>query len=169
MGRTSDSGTEPGAEKGGEQVAERRGERAQASNEKGGERGGSQVEVQPIVTGVSEGELVQVSDGLQPGDRVVVSGVDKLRDGARVRVASADGKRERGFGKAGREGRKAEGEEGQRTRQGGGHERASKPTLAGDGPSFRRECGADEHKQARANAAVDTASPQLVPVGTFMN
>jgi multidrug efflux system membrane fusion protein len=45
------------------------------------------VHVQVIRTGVSQGSDVQVLSGLSPGDTVVVDGVDRLREGAKVRVA----------------------------------------------------------------------------------
>ncbi len=44
------------------------------------------VAVQVIETGVSDGDATQVTSGLAPGDSVVVDGVDRLRDGAAVRV-----------------------------------------------------------------------------------
>jgi multidrug efflux system membrane fusion protein len=44
------------------------------------------VHVQVIRTGVSQGDQVQVLSGLAPGDTVVVDGVDRLREGMRVRV-----------------------------------------------------------------------------------
>ncbi|MGL4961145.1 MAG: MdtA/MuxA family multidrug efflux RND transporter periplasmic adaptor subunit [Inquilinus sp.] len=49
------------------------------------------VAVRPIKTGASDGGMVAVQDGLQPGDRVVVDGTDRLRDGAHVTVAGGDG------------------------------------------------------------------------------
>jgi len=42
------------------------------------------VAVQKIALGPSTAERVAVTDGLRPGDRVVVDGADKLRDGAKV-------------------------------------------------------------------------------------
>jgi len=45
--------------------------------------------VQVIRTGVSQGDQMQVLSGLAPGDTVVVDGVDRLREGARVRVVPA--------------------------------------------------------------------------------
>lgn len=46
----------------------------------------SSVSVRKIVLGVTEGEHVEVLSGLEVGDRVVVDGADKLRDGAKVIV-----------------------------------------------------------------------------------
>ncbi|HTI86162.1 MAG TPA: MdtA/MuxA family multidrug efflux RND transporter periplasmic adaptor subunit [Alphaproteobacteria bacterium] len=47
------------------------------------------VAVRPVKLGVSQGEKVAVTSGLQPGDRVVVDGADKLRDGAKVTLHDA--------------------------------------------------------------------------------
>jgi multidrug efflux system membrane fusion protein len=44
----------------------------------------STVSIQPVKTGVSTAQLVQVVAGVQPGDRVVIDGVDRLREGTRV-------------------------------------------------------------------------------------
>ncbi|MGF6229602.1 multidrug efflux system membrane fusion protein [Inquilinus ginsengisoli] len=52
---------------------------------------GDTVAVRPIKTGASDGGMVAVENGLQPGDRVVVDGTDRLRDGAHVTVAGGDG------------------------------------------------------------------------------
>ena len=42
------------------------------------------VEVRPVVLGTTSGDRVAVTNGLAPGDRVVIDGADKLRNGARV-------------------------------------------------------------------------------------
>jgi len=47
------------------------------------------VAVQVIKLGPSEGEKVAVSSGLSVGDRVVVDGADKLKDGAKVSLREA--------------------------------------------------------------------------------
>lgn len=44
------------------------------------------VAVQPVKLGPVDGEKVAVLSGLKPGDRIVVDGADKLRDGAKVVV-----------------------------------------------------------------------------------
>jgi membrane fusion protein, multidrug efflux system len=36
--------------------------------------------------GATDGERVEVSSGLVPGDRIVVDGADKLRDGAKINM-----------------------------------------------------------------------------------
>ena len=42
------------------------------------------VKVQPIKLGPTEGEKVAITDGLKPGDKIVIDGADKLRDGAKI-------------------------------------------------------------------------------------
>jgi len=47
------------------------------------------VAVQKVKLGPSDGQRVAVLSGLQAGDNVVVDGADRLRDGAKITVASA--------------------------------------------------------------------------------
>lgn len=49
------------------------------------------VSVRNVKTGVSEGDRVQVIDGLRPGERVVTDGSDRLRDGSKVTVPTMPG------------------------------------------------------------------------------
>ena len=42
------------------------------------------VAARPITVGVTDGDDVAVDGGLRPGERVVVDGADRLRDGATV-------------------------------------------------------------------------------------
>src|SRR3984893_11043920 len=44
------------------------------------------VSVRPVQLGVTDGDRVEVRSGLSPGDRIVIDGADKLRDGARINV-----------------------------------------------------------------------------------
>jgi membrane fusion protein, multidrug efflux system len=46
------------------------------------------VSVRPVRLGVTDGDRVEVLSGIAPGDRIVVDGADKLRDGAKVNVRS---------------------------------------------------------------------------------
>jgi membrane fusion protein, multidrug efflux system len=46
----------------------------------------STVSVRPIQLGVTDGDRVEVRSGLAPGDRIVIDGADKLRDGAKINV-----------------------------------------------------------------------------------
>jgi len=48
------------------------------------------VAVRPISTGTSNGDKITVTRGLNPGERVVTDGLDKLREGAKVNVNNAD-------------------------------------------------------------------------------
>jgi membrane fusion protein, multidrug efflux system len=47
------------------------------------------VSVRSVRVGPGNGDSVAVLEGLAPGDKVVVDGVDRLRDGAKIRVAEA--------------------------------------------------------------------------------
>ena len=47
------------------------------------------VSVRKVVLGVTDGERVEVRSGLAPGDRIVVDGADKLRDGSKINVRMA--------------------------------------------------------------------------------
>ena len=66
-----------------------------------GKRGGavSNVKVQIVHLGVIDGDNVEVIDGLRPGDKVIVSGIDKLKDNAKVTVTRPEEKPEDGSGK----------------------------------------------------------------------
>jgi multidrug efflux system membrane fusion protein len=44
------------------------------------------VSVRKVVLGVTDGDRVEVTSGLVPGDRVVIDGADKLRDGAKINL-----------------------------------------------------------------------------------
>jgi multidrug efflux system membrane fusion protein len=49
------------------------------------------VSVRKIELGITDGDRVEVRSGLQPGDKIVVDGADKLRDGARINVRAEAG------------------------------------------------------------------------------
>jgi membrane fusion protein, multidrug efflux system len=51
----------------------------------------STVAVRAVKLGPSEGENVAVTSGLDPGDRVVVDGADKLREGSKISLREAAG------------------------------------------------------------------------------
>ena len=51
------------------------------------------VAVQTVKLGQVDGEQVAVLEGLNVGDKVVVSGIDKLKDNAKVVISPANGKR----------------------------------------------------------------------------
>jgi multidrug efflux system membrane fusion protein len=50
---------------------------------------GNTVSAQPVTTGLTEGENVEVSSGLKAGQTVVIEGQDKLQDGMKVDVRSS--------------------------------------------------------------------------------
>jgi multidrug efflux system membrane fusion protein len=52
------------------------------------------VGVQVVHTGVTQGDLVQITSGLKLGDTVVVDGADRLKDGAKVKVSADTGNAE---------------------------------------------------------------------------
>lgn len=68
------------------------------------------VSLRPVKTGITEGTRIEIESGVKPRERVVIDGMDRLRDGMRVeiaerRVLEGDGK---GKGK-GRRGKGGEG------------------------------------------------------------
>ncbi|HEX4570631.1 MAG TPA: MdtA/MuxA family multidrug efflux RND transporter periplasmic adaptor subunit [Dongiaceae bacterium] len=46
------------------------------------------VAIRPVKTGPAQGERISIQSGLTPGERVVVDGTDRLRDGAKINIAS---------------------------------------------------------------------------------
>jgi len=48
------------------------------------------VTVRPVSLGPADGDKIAIEAGLQAGERVVVNGVDRLREGAKVELAAAD-------------------------------------------------------------------------------
>src|SRR4029077_9350930 len=48
----------------------------------------STVSVRPVKLGVTDGDKVEVLSGISPGDRIVIDGADKLRDGAKIIIRS---------------------------------------------------------------------------------
>jgi multidrug efflux system membrane fusion protein len=57
------------------------------------------VSVRPVKLGEPEGERVEVRSGLAPGDRIVIDGADKLRDGAKINVRTEDASKPADTGK----------------------------------------------------------------------
>jgi membrane fusion protein, multidrug efflux system len=53
--------------------------------------GDSTVSVRPVKLGVTDGNRVEVQSGLSPGDRIVIDGADKLREGAKVVIRPPTG------------------------------------------------------------------------------
>ena len=48
----------------------------------------STVSVRPVKLGATDGDRVEVISGLTPGERIVIDGADKLRDGAKINIRS---------------------------------------------------------------------------------
>jgi len=79
-------------------VAERREEVPVAPRDSIAERGGrkvvfvvkgQRVSRREVVTGLGDDEIVEIRQGLEPGERIVVRGLETLTDGTRVRVSGA--------------------------------------------------------------------------------
>jgi multidrug efflux system membrane fusion protein len=49
------------------------------------------VSVRQVTTGAVDGNITQVRNGLSAGERVVIDGTDRLRDGLKVTVAAENG------------------------------------------------------------------------------
>jgi len=61
----------------------------------------STVSVRPVQLGITDGDRVEVLSGLKPGERVVIDGADKLRDGAKIIIRSeADANKPQGTDKS---------------------------------------------------------------------
>jgi multidrug efflux system membrane fusion protein len=45
------------------------------------------ISVRPVKPGPVEGERLAIDSGIQPGERVVVDGLDRLREGMKVEIA----------------------------------------------------------------------------------
>ena len=58
----------------------------------------STVTVRNITTGTTEGDQTEITSGLQGGDSVIMTGVDKLNEGSKVNVASGGSGRGNGDG-----------------------------------------------------------------------
>ncbi len=58
------------------------------------------VELRKVGVGIAEGDSVSVESGLAPGERVVVEGSDRLRDGAKVEIPDRAARAAPGEGKA---------------------------------------------------------------------
>ena len=50
---------------------------------------GQKVSQREVVLGLGDDDIVEIREGLDPGERIVVKGLETLTDGARVRVSGA--------------------------------------------------------------------------------
>ena len=49
------------------------------------------VSLKPVTTGATEGQVTEITSGLQAGERVITDGVDRIREGAKVEVTEPGG------------------------------------------------------------------------------
>jgi membrane fusion protein, multidrug efflux system len=77
------------------------------------------VAMRPLKLGATDGDRVEVLEGLAAGERVVTEGTDRLREGARVEVVDPAATRGNAAGGNGRSGRAGERKAGARKRQDG--------------------------------------------------
>lgn len=61
--------------------------------ESGGEGGGASVALRQVRTGPTEAERTVIASGLNPGDVVVIDGLDKLHPGAKISIKGVTAKR----------------------------------------------------------------------------
>ncbi|MBS4099385.1 MAG: MdtA/MuxA family multidrug efflux RND transporter periplasmic adaptor subunit [Sulfuricella sp.] len=74
------------------------------------------VTVRPVKLGPADGESIAIEEGLQPGEQVVIDGVDKLREGAKIEIIDRS---KNGAGKdAARKGKPGGGQGGPRQKRG---------------------------------------------------
>jgi membrane fusion protein, multidrug efflux system len=69
------------------------------------------VALRPVKLGPTSGETVSITDGLKPGEQVVIDGADKLKQGAKVEVAQPDVRRPAGGAGQGERRRRRPGQE----------------------------------------------------------
>jgi membrane fusion protein, multidrug efflux system len=92
----------------------------------------STVSVRPVKLGITDGDRIEVLSGLVSGDRIVVDGADKLRDGAKVNVRAPT---DAGAAKAqDRTQDKAQDQSGGEDKAGGGKRRRSQDGAQQNGP-----------------------------------
>ena len=140
----------------------------------------STVSMRVVKTGLVDGERVAIASGLTAGERVVIDGADKLREGARVEVIDrntpppgarppGEGRR-RGEGKGGGEGGKAWGDgkgsgegkaagDGKRGGNGAKDERASAPVPGAASASTGASTGAASPSTASSAASPPADAP----------
>ena len=123
------------------------------------------VSARPITLGPADGSRVAVTKGVEPGDEIVIDGIDRLREGARVRIAprpqfkpTIDGKREsRKKGKGKRKARRDDARGEVSTGQ------AAAPAVEGEQPrkkKGRRKPPPESQEGEAGKPAPAAASPQ---------
>jgi multidrug efflux system membrane fusion protein len=94
----------------------------------------SSVTVRPVVLGPTKGEITSIGKGLQAGERVVVDGADKLREGGKVELITREAQNAAPGPGGGRRGQR----DGQRK---GGDVAGQAPGQAADGPAAGQSAG----------------------------
>jgi membrane fusion protein, multidrug efflux system len=108
----------------------------------------STVSKRDVVTGPGNGKLTVIASGLKAGDKVVIDGVDRLRDGAKVAVAESPA------------GGGAQAAAGEGSEQGGGERAAGSANGNGQRHRHRREeAGAGDASPAATAAAPAGQTP----------
>jgi multidrug efflux system membrane fusion protein len=113
----------------------------------------STVSMRAVTPGPTSGDLVSVSKGLQPGERVVVDGADQLRDGAHVVIPGAA---PAGAGAAPGGGQHAHRHDGGAGSSGGGSDGASSGASGGSASSGGHHW---QHQQQNSGNASGSSSP----------
>jgi multidrug efflux system membrane fusion protein len=108
------------------------------------------VTMRPVKAGQATVDKVQIASGLQPGERVITEGADRLRDGSRVILP--------GDNPAARGGSSGPGAGGARHRQGGASA-AGPSTAPGAGSPAQAEPQSNAPRVASANAATPSQGP----------
>jgi multidrug efflux system membrane fusion protein len=110
------------------------------------------VSIANVKLGQMDGDMVQILDGLKDGDRIVVDGADRLREGGKVRVVAGDGAIAADAGPAGAQrsddAAKSSGD-------------AAKPS--GDAAREERRTKWRERKARESGGAAENASPAKTP------
>ncbi len=110
------------------------------------------VEIRVVELGVSDGDKVQVTRGLQVGEQVVIDGTDRLRDGAKIRRPGGGGPRATtGAPVAAAPPDGQQQQQGRRQGNGGGAGGANAATPGGVAPNSAGPGGAGTGRPAQSN------------------
>ena len=132
----------------------------------------STVTMRPVKTGLVDGERIAIASGLAAGERVVIDGADKLREGAKVEVIDRNtpppGARAPGEGRRRGEGKGKGGGEGKAGVDGkggavDGKAPESKPEARSEGKSGAAKADRPATPGAAAPAAVAAGASGAVP------
>jgi len=104
------------------------------------------VSLRPVKTGITEGTRIEIETGVKPRERVVIDGMDRLRDGMRVEVAER-----RAFDGKDGEGGKGKGK-GRRSKGGEGADAAKADATKGDAAKAEGAAVGDRPRRAKLPA-----------------